>query len=96
MADDLLQLRQRLHLNRLQIEAVVAGKHLDDLKNLSAAEYRRVTALSENLLREWGARAEGMMGPNQRPLGGLLLINHFDLLQQISNIENRAPVTFDE
>jgi hypothetical protein len=90
MADDLFKLRKRLHVNRLQIEAIVAGKNLDDLKNLSAADYRRVTALSEKLVREWGQAAEAMMDTNQRPVGGLLLIEHFDLLQQISDIENGA------
>ena len=52
MKDELLDLRQRLHINRAQIEEVVAKKHgIGDLISRSPGDHMRVRTLTGNFSR---------------------------------------------
>ena len=63
MHDELLKLRERLALNLVQLQSLVAKKHgMGDLKGLSPADYQRVCSMTEKLFEIW-EEAEGDCDP---------------------------------
>ena len=54
MTDTLLGLRQRLKVNTMEIEHLVAKEHnMGELKELSPDDYVRLKNISEKLLLQW-------------------------------------------
>jgi demethoxyubiquinone hydroxylase (CLK1/Coq7/Cat5 family) len=53
MTDTLLGLRQRLKVNTMEIEHLVAKHYMGELKELSPDDYVRLKNISEKLLLQW-------------------------------------------
>ena len=93
MKDELLDLRQRLHINRAQIEEVVAKKHgIGDLISRSPGDHMRVRTLTEKLLAEWEeAKDEGGLDLDELGRFNELAAERSEINRQLRDIQGKQP-----
>ena len=88
MNDTLPRLRQRLKINTMEIEQLVAKEHnMGELNELSPDDYVRLKNISEKLLLQWAeAQHERLERGDDSPFNRLAA-EHFELQQKLRAIQ---------